>query len=111
METQILEQIAISDRALSEISSKLIESGLNNPGLMIYVGMACSGPQYAIGLKNMSDVGESEEVYKIGDLNIIIEKESAKYVEGVKIDYIDTEQAKGFTVQNPRYSCGGCTGC
>ena len=49
---------------------------------------------------------ETDGVYVVAD------KKFALFLDGTKIDFLDTPTAKGFNIDNPNFPAGaGCAGC
>lgn len=66
----------------------------------------CSGFQYIIGFD--SDVKEMDKEITIDDVNIVIDRKSLFYLQGVTLDYVDDTNGKGFVFNNPNneHACG-----
>ena len=45
----------------------------------------------------------------IGGVNLVVDKMSIPYLTGAKIDFSDTIEAQGFTIDNP--NAGGSCAC
>ena len=73
----------------------------------------CSGMQYIIGFD--SEVNDSDEEIKVEDMNIIIDRKSLFYLQGVTLDYVDDVHGKGFVFNNPNNEnvcgCGSGGSC
>lgn len=71
----------------------------------------CSGPQYGMSLAGEAMPGDWEGEF--GGVKLIVDPESAELLEGATIDYVETPEASGFTIQNPKAvaSNGGGCGC
>lgn len=77
-------------------------------GLRIAVrGGGCSGFEYALDFEN--EVRDTDLVYPQGDLQIIVDPISARYLEGTEIDYVFGMQGAGFKFNNPQAK--GTCGC
>jgi iron-sulfur cluster assembly accessory protein len=81
-------------------------------GLRVYIaGQTCSGFQYGMALDNKPR--ETDAVFEMEGVSIIIDEASLPYMEGTVVDYIDDERGKGFLVNNPNTaptcSCEGGT--
>ncbi len=76
--------------------------------LRIYVeGGGCSGLQY--GLVFEENAQDGDEVVSQNGFNILVDRFSAPYLEGISIDYVTSLQGAGFKIENPNAS-GSC-GC
>src|SRR4030095_5757247 len=76
-------------------------------GLRVYVQKGgCSG--YSYGMSLAPQVEEGDWVGEFGGVKVMVDQESAKVLEGVQIDYVESLQGSGFSIQNPNAvrSCG-----
>ncbi|MEB3359923.1 MAG: iron-sulfur cluster assembly accessory protein [Synechococcales bacterium] len=67
----------------------------------------CSGYQYDISIVNTPKPGDVVEAQ--GRLNVYVDAESARLLDGVLVDYLDGLTQSGFQFTNPN-ATGGC-GC
>jgi iron-sulfur cluster assembly protein len=72
----------------------------------VYKG-GCSGYQYGMSLAPQQESGDW-----VGDFDgvkVLVDPDSAPFLSGVNIDYVETLQQSGFTIQNPNAARGcGC---
>ena len=70
----------------------------------------CSGPSFGMSLAGEAMPGDWEG--EISGVRFVVDPESAPLLEGATIDFVETPEAAGFTIQNPQAvrSGGGC-GC
>ena len=73
----------------------------------------CSGPQYGLSLAEQTQ--EGDWVGEYGGIKVMVDPESAPMLTGIRIDYVETPQGSGFTIENPgamvaRETSGGCGG-
>jgi len=100
--------INVTPNASQKIKDAIASEGKPGIGLRIYVeGGGCSGLQY--GLEFDDETKEGDEVVSQDGYRIMIDRFSAPYLEGVKIDYVSSLQGAGFKIENPNAS-GSC-GC
>ncbi|MEM9290054.1 MAG: iron-sulfur cluster assembly accessory protein [Acidobacteriota bacterium] len=79
-----------------------------NHGLRIAVrGGGCSGFEYALDFEN--ETRDNDWVYMQGDLQVLVDAVSARYLEGTEIDYVLGKTGAGFKFNNPK-AVGSC-GC
>lgn len=103
--------IDITPSAATKITELLEESGKTDHALRIFVrGMSCSGPAYGMALDN--EPHADDNVLELGGVRVLVDPQSAQYVEGAQVDYVDGLMGRGFTVSNPNYKSegGGCGG-
>jgi iron-sulfur cluster assembly protein len=107
--------IDITPTAATKVRELLEESGKTSHALRIFVrGMSCSGPAYGMALDN--EPREDDSIAEFEGVRILVDPQSAEYVEGAQVDYVDGLMGRGFTVTNPNYAgqgggCGGGCSC
>ena len=75
-------------------------------GLRVGVkGGGCSGMSYILGFDLQK---ENDNVYQVGDNQIIMEKSHGMYLAGMEIDFVDGLNNRGFSFNNPNATktCG-----
>ena len=98
--------------------SKVTEFAANMPDaagkdLRIFIqGVSCSGLQYGF---TFDDTRDGDTIVEAGDLRVLIDPQSAPYLTGATVHFIDDKRGAGFTVDNPNAamfasSCDGCGG-
>jgi len=93
-----------ASRKLAEIMSKQAEPV---GGLRVFVQKGgCSG--YSYGMSLATEVGAGDWVGEFGGVKVLVDPESAPLLEGVRIDFVESLQGSGFSIQNPNAvrSCG-----
>jgi iron-sulfur cluster assembly protein len=104
-------------RKFAEILSQQSEAGSGVYALRLSAAPGCcSGAQYGMSLAEKTEEGDWEGEF--GGLKVLVDPESAPFLEGVSIDYVETPDGAGFTINNPKAtehgsgSCGsGCSSC
>lgn len=101
----------LTEKAVEKVSSLIEEYSKtqNNEKFFLRVSImpgGCSGMRYETFFDN-----EKNDEDKVFDYNIFemrIDKTSLPYVDGASMDYIDTIQEQGFSINNPnaKESCG-----
>lgn len=102
------EDILISQSAINEINN-ILESNNVPDGYFLRIGTrggGCSGMNYVLGFD--ARTGEEDREFELNNLKIIIDSKSLFYMMGVKIDFVDDAQGKGFTFLSPNsgMTCG-----
>ena len=70
-------------------------------------GGGCSGFEYALGFDRGAGEGDLEaEAYGV---RVVVDPFSAPYLQGAKVDFVETIQEAGFKIDNPN-AAGSC-GC
>ena len=99
--------IALTEKALAEVKNIMQEKNVPAEyGLRIGVqGGGCSGMSYLLGFDKPKD---SDEIYNLEGLNLIMDKKHAMYVLGMEVDFQDGLNARGFVFNNPqaKSTCG-----
>ena len=65
----------------------------------------CAGLRYALYFDDRQLEGDLVEAF--GDVQVRVDKMSAPYLRGAEIDYLDTLEQSGFTINNPNAK-GSC---
>ena len=68
-------------------------------------GGGCSGFEYALGFD--TGVHEGDEANEFHGVTVVVDPLSAPYLKGASIDFVDTLEASGFTIDNP-VATGSC---
>ena len=98
--------INVTDSAVSQLQTLVREQDDHTKGLRLVVEKGgCAGLQYGMSLDHAQD---GDQVIERGGVKVIVDAESAGYLEGVTLDYSDDLAGAGFRIQNPNAvrSCG-----
>ena len=69
-------------------------------GLRLWIsGKNCEGLLYGV---TFDDVHPEDKVVIQRGVAVLIDPDTARYVEGASIDYVDDERGQGFLVSNPK---------
>lgn len=73
----------------------------------------CSGLRYALYFDDK--IGEADKVAEFGGVRLVVEAASVPQLVGAEVDYVDSLQKAGFTVNNPNATstcaCGDSFNC
>lgn len=71
------------------------------------VGGGCSGFQHKLDLDPQVNA-KVDETFHINDVDVVIDKRSLLYLQGVTVDYHNDLNKRGFSVSNPsaKSTCG-----
>jgi iron-sulfur cluster assembly accessory protein len=98
--------IQLTENAASKVKELLEEEGRNDIALRVAVQPGgCSGLRYAMYLDDQ--VGEKDVADDQFGVRLVIDKMSVPYLSEAKIDFVDSLEASGFTIDNPAAQ-GGC---
>ena len=96
--TEIL--VNITDKAAEKAKALLESRELPDGALRVFVaGGGCSGYQYGMALARSAE--EDDVILFQSGVKIVIDPESAQYLEGAEIDYVDDIMKSGFSIYNP----------
>jgi len=94
--------ISLSDAAATKVRDLLAREGRDDLALRVAVEPGgCSGLRYALFFDDRAVRGE------VGGVKVVTDKMSAPYLSGASIDYLDTLEKSGFTIDNPN-AHGAC---
>lgn len=98
--------IILTDSAVKQLQTLIGEQEDQTKGLRIFVESGgCAGMQYGMTLDHAA---EQDEVAERDGVKVIIDPESAVFLNGSTIDYADDLAGSGFRINNPNAvrSCG-----
>lgn len=106
-ETQTVPQgVVLTDVAVSKVRSLLEAEGRTDLSLRIAVQPGgCSGLRYQLYFDDRELDGDVATEY--GDVKVVTDRMSAPYLGGASIDFVDTIEKQGFTIDNPN-AVGTC---
>jgi len=100
--------VIITDVAAEFIKAAMSDSETVDPHLYFYVsGGGCSGLQYGLAISEGEPEIDDVVVYD-KEIKIVIDHNSAKYLDGAIIGYTAEGMQSGFKIENPNAgkSCG-----
>lgn len=99
-----------ASRKLVEVLAQQAEHGKTYSGLRLMASPGCcSGPQYGLSLAESAEA--NDWVGEYGGIKVMVDPESAPLLTGVKIDFVETPEGAGFTIENPAAAPVGEGGC
>ena len=98
--------ITLTEDAASKVSALLAQEGRDDLRLRVAVQPGgCSGLQYQLYFDERSFDGDI--VKEFGSVGVVTDKMSGPYLMGATIDFVDTIEKQGFTIDNPN-ATGSC---
>jgi iron-sulfur cluster assembly accessory protein len=98
--------VVLSDVAATKVKHLLDQEGRDDLALRIAVQPGgCSGLRYQLFFDERRLDGD--ELTDFGGVMVIVDRMSAPYLTGATIDFVDTIEKQGFTIDNPNAS-GSC---
>ena|SRR5438093_12040222 len=98
--------VALTETAAGKVKELLEQEGRFDIALRVAVQPGgCSGLRYAMYLDDeMSDADEAAEQFGV---RVVVDRMSIPYLKEAKIDFVDSLEASGFTIDNP-VATGSC---
>jgi iron-sulfur cluster assembly accessory protein len=92
--------LMITENAAGKVKELLVQEGRNDIALRVAVQPGgCSGLRYAMYLDD--EVSEKDVTEEQFGVRVVIDKMSVPYLDQAKIDFLDSLEASGFTIDNP----------
>ena len=98
--------ITLTEKAAAKVKVAMEKQGKENVGLRLYVsGGGCSGFQYGLAFDSQAD---GDNVIEAHGVKLLVDEQSAQYVDGSEVDYVESVMGEGFRVNNPNATetCG-----
>jgi iron-sulfur cluster assembly accessory protein len=100
--------VTLTDEAARKAKALLDQEGRDDMHLRIAVQPGgCAGLRYQLFFDERSLDGDLFREFE--GLNVAVDRMSAPYVQGAVIDFVDTIEKQGFTIDNP--NAGGSCAC
>ena len=98
--------IVLTEGAAAKVQALLEGEGRDDLALRVAVQPGgCSGLRYQLFFDERQLDGDVVKTY--GGVNVVTDKMSAPYLSGATIDFVDTIEKQGFTIDNPNAQ-GSC---
>ena len=98
--------VILTDAAAAKVSTLLEAEGRDDLRLRIAVQPGgCSGLRYQLYFDERQMDGDVDTAF--GAVHVVTDKMSAPYLSGASIDFVDTIEKQGFTIDNPNAQ-GSC---
>jgi iron-sulfur cluster assembly accessory protein len=100
------ESLSLTPGAAVKVRALLDQEGRDDLRLRVAVQPGgCSGLQYQLFFDERTLDGDHE--LSLSDVPVVVDRMSAPYLGGATIDFTDTIEQQGFTIDNPNAG-GGC---
>ena len=101
--------IVLTDAAAAKVGALLSQEGRDDLRLRVAVQPGgCSGLRYQLYFDERQMDGDV--VSEFGAVQVVTDKMSVPYLMGATIDFVDTIEKQGFTIDNPNasgsFACG-----
>jgi iron-sulfur cluster assembly accessory protein len=102
----VADGIILTDEAAGKVKALLETEGRDDLALRIAVQPGgCSGLRYQLFFDDRSFDGDIVNAF--GGVDVVTDRMSAPYLMGATIDFVDTIEKQGFTIDNPN-ATGSC---
>ena len=92
--------VQLSDTAAAKVKSLLEQEGRDDLALRIAVQPGgCSGLRYQLFFDERTLDGDT--FHEFGGVKVVVDRMSGPYLGGATIDFVDTIEKQGFTIDNP----------
>ena len=100
--------IQLSGTAAAKVKLLLDQEGRDDLRLRVAVQPGgCSGLRYELFFDERSLDGD--DVKDFGSVQVVVDRMSVPYLSGAVVDFVDTIEKQGFTIDNP--NAGGSCAC
>lgn len=98
--------ITVTEKAVGKIREAFAKQGVTGGLRLGVLGGGCSGLSYQF--KFDPKPRATDQVYEYGDVSVFVDPKSAKFLDGMTLDWQDSLMQSGFVFQNPnaKKSCG-----
>src|SRR5437764_13659263 len=104
--TEQVTGIVLTDHAAEKVKTLLDQEGRDDLALRIAVQPGgCSGLRYQLFFDERQLDGDIRTDW--GGFDLVVDRMSMPYLGGAKIDFVDTIEKQGFTIDNPN-ATGSC---
>ena len=102
----VTDGIILTDEAAAKVKTLLETEGRDDLALRVAVQPGgCSGLRYQLFFDDRNFEGDIVKVF--GGVGVVTDRMSAPYLMGATIDFVDTIEKQGFTIDNPN-ATGSC---
>jgi iron-sulfur cluster assembly accessory protein len=106
LETESAAGVVLTDTAASKVKGLLEQEGRTDLSLRIAVQPGgCSGLRYQLFFDDRSLDGDAVQSYD--GFSVVVDRMSVPYLGGATIDFVDSIEKQGFTIDNPN-ATGSC---
>ena len=99
--------ITLTSSAIAKVKEIMAQQNPVPAGLRVgVVGGGCSGFSYSMSFEN--GAGMMDKVFDMEGLKVFVDATSIMYLNGCRVDYVETLEGAGFKFDNPnvKSTCG-----
>lgn len=103
----VLRLVTLTDSAADKVKEFMASKDRDDLALRIYISKGgCSGFSYGMALDAPQD---TDNRFRFGEIQVVIDPNSAPYLDGIEVDYVNSLMGGGFSINNPNaVSACGC---
>ena len=106
VQEETTQTVVLTQGAATKVKNLLEQEGRDDLAVRVAVQPGgCSGLRYQLFFDERSLDGD--HVIDFGGVNVVIDRMSSPYLTGATIDFVDTIEKQGFTIDNPN-ATGSC---
>ncbi len=106
--TTTSQSVVLTDVAATKVKNLLEQEGRTDLALRVAVQPGgCSGLRYQLFFDERTLDGDT--LADFGGVQVVVDRMSTPYLAGAVIDFVDTIEKQGFTIDNP--NAGGSCAC
>ena len=99
--------VILTSKAVAKVKEIMSQQDPVPAGLRVgVVGGGCSGFSYSMSFEN--EPGMMDKVFDMEGLKVYVDATSVMYLDGCRVDYLETLEGAGFKFENPnvKSTCG-----
>jgi iron-sulfur cluster assembly accessory protein len=99
--------VLLTPTAIGKVKEIMTQQNPVPAGLRLgVVGGGCSGFSYSMQFEN--GAGMMDKVFEFDGLKVFVDATSVMYLNGCRVDYVETLEGSGFKFENPnvKSTCG-----
>lgn len=98
--------ISLTDKAANRLKEIIAAKGEDLALRVMVRPGGCSGFQYGMALER--NPRQDDDVTTVEGIKVVVDPNSARYLDGSTIDYVDSLMGGGFAIKNPNAvtTCG-----
>ena len=99
--------ISLTPNAIAKVKGIMAQQNPVPAGLRVgVVGGGCSGFSYSLQFD--ASAGMMDKVFEMDGLKVFVDATSIMYLNGCRVDYVETLEGAGFKFENPnvKSTCG-----
>jgi iron-sulfur cluster assembly accessory protein len=99
--------VSLTPTAVGKVKEIMTQQNPVPAGLRLgVVGGGCSGFSYSMQFEN--GAGLMDKVFEFDGLKVFVDATSVMYLNGCRVDYVETLEGSGFKFENPnvKSTCG-----